>query len=167
MISTKGIPVVAYYRMSTDRQDTSIDQQRREVEQLAKKRGLNIIRDYIDEGISGDDTEKRLSFLRMRDDAQGKGDFEHVVCWDQDRFGRFDSVDAGFWIKPLRDVGVSLITVAQGETDWNSFAGRMTSMMQQENKHQFLRDLSRNVTRGQRQNVQNGFRAGGGIPLNT
>jgi hypothetical protein len=28
-------------------------------------------------------------------------DFQAVLCWDQDRFGRFDPLEAGDRVKPL------------------------------------------------------------------
>jgi DNA invertase Pin-like site-specific DNA recombinase len=141
-------PAVAYYRMSTDKQETSIPEQREAVQSYAKKHGYRIVREYKDEGISGDATEKRLQFQRMRIDAGERGDFRVILCWDQDRFGRFDTLDAGFWIKPFRDAGVRLETIAQGPINWDDFAGRIVYAVQQEAKHAFLRDLSRNVLRG-------------------
>ena len=150
MIATKTIPAVGYVRMSSDRQEASPIQQRDEIEKLAKAEGFHIVRWYDDHGISGDDTEKREGFKRMIADASGRGDFSAILCWDQDRFGRFDSLEAGEWICPLRDAGVSLVTVAQGTIDWTNFGGRVQYMVQQEGKHEYLRDLARNVARGQR-----------------
>lgn len=138
--------VALYLRMSTDKQDTSIPQQRAELERYAEKHGYEIVHEYRDEGISGDATAKRKGFQRMIADAP-TGDFDRILCWDQDRFGRFDMIEAGRWISPLRDAGVSLETVAQGAIDWNDFAGRLTYAVAQEGKHQFLRDLSRNCLR--------------------
>ena len=65
-----------------------------------------------------------------------------MLCWDQDRFGRWDSIEAGFQIKPFRDAGVSLVTLNDGKIDWNEYIGRLTYTIKQEGKHQFLRDLS-------------------------
>ena len=141
------IPAVSYLRMSSDRQETSIDEQRVEVVKYAKLHGYQITREYIDEGISGDATEKRKAFQRMIADAEKKT-FKAVLCWDMDRFGRFDSIEAGRWIHPLRQAGVKLDTVAQGSVDWSDFASRMIYGIQQEGKHAFLRDLSRNTLRG-------------------
>jgi site-specific DNA recombinase len=143
-----GIPVVAYYRMSTDRQERSIPEQREAVLAYAAGRSYQVVREYKDEGVSGDATEKRLGFQQMLRDSKEKADFEAVLCWDQDRFGRFDPLEAGYWIKPLRDAGVRLETVGQGRIDWDDFAGRIVYAVQQEGKHAFLRDLSRNVLRG-------------------
>lgn len=141
-------PAVGYVRMSSGKQEASPAQQRAEIENLAKRMSYRIIRWYSDEAISGDATEKRKAFQAMITDAQTKGDFCAILCWDMSRFGRFDSIEAGRWIHPLREAGVWLVTVAEGEIDWNDFAGRMMYSIQQEGKHQYLIDLSRNVLRG-------------------
>jgi DNA invertase Pin-like site-specific DNA recombinase len=140
---------VGYLRRSTDKQEASLPDQRKAVERYAEEHGYRIIRWYMDDGILGDDTDKRTGFKQMIADAKDPGDFRVILCWDQDRFGRFDTLDAGYWIKPLRDAGVKLETVAQGRIDWDDFAGRIIYAVQQEGKHAFLRDLSRNVVRGQ------------------
>jgi DNA invertase Pin-like site-specific DNA recombinase len=141
-------PAAGYIRMSSDLQEASPAQQRKAINELAAKHGYSIIRWYEDLGISGDATEKRKGFLQMIKDAEEKGDFAAILCWDQDRFGRFDSIEAGRWIHPLRCAGVWLVTVAQGQIDWNDFTSRMMYSITQEGKHQFLVDLSRNVLRG-------------------
>jgi len=141
-------PAVGYIRMSSGKQEASPEQQRAEIEKLAKERGYRIIRWYVDEAISGNKTTKRKGFLRMVADVEEKGDFCAILCWDQDRFGRFDSIEAGRWIHPLREAGVWLVTVEDKEVDWNDFASRITYSVKQEGKHQFLMDLSKNVLRG-------------------
>lgn len=140
----EGIPAVAYYRMSTDRQEDSIDRQRSQVEPYAKKNGYRIIRDYLDEGIAGDEEHKRKAFMRMLQDATGK-QFRVILCDDKDRFGRFDSISYGYYVKPLRDIGVELVTVAQGRTDWGSFIGRITDAILQEAKKIESQATSRRV----------------------
>jgi DNA invertase Pin-like site-specific DNA recombinase len=160
-----ALKAVAYYRMSTAKQDQSIPEQRRAVHALAAKEGYEIIREYDgDAAISGDATEKRKDFQRMSRDAKEKRDFQIVLCWDVDRFGRFDSLDAGYWIKPFRDAGVRLETVSQGRVDWESFAGRLCYTVQQGAKNEFLRDLSRNALRGLRAAAQRGQWLGGNAP---
>ena len=85
-----------------------------------------------------------------------------MLCWDQDRFGRFDPIEGGHWILPFRDAGVRLETIAQGKIDWNDFAGRLIYLVQQEGKHAYLRDLSRNVTCGFLNAAKNGRGGTGG-----
>jgi len=145
---TRRIKAAAYLRCSDKKQDTSIGDQRSAVEQYAKANGYRIACEYVDDGVSGDDTEKRYEFLRMRDNADS-GEFNVVLCWDQDRFGRFDMLEAGHWIYSFRQAGVQLVTLNEGPIDWNDFTSRMMYGIKQEAKHQFLRDLSRNVLRGQ------------------
>lgn len=163
--STKDslIPAVSYIRMSVRQQEASPDQQRTEVTKLAQRHGYRIDREYFDEAISGDCTERRTAFLEMREAAQ-RGEFKAVICWDQDRFGRFDTIDAGYWIKPFRDFNVVLVTVVQGMVSWTDFAGRLVYMVQQEGKHAYLRDLSRNVVRGQLAGAAHGLWQGGPAP---
>lgn len=143
----KWTPAVAYYRCSTAQQEESIPAQRDTVERYARENGYRILREYVDEGISGDDTTKRAAFLRMIGDAKEQRDFDTILCWDQDRFGRFDTIDMGEWVAPLRRAGVGLVTVSDGLIDWNSFAGRIVNNVKQEAKHAYLRDLSKNVGR--------------------
>ncbi len=150
-------------RMSDERQQRSIPEQRLELLKYAKKHGYRVLREYADSAISGDDTARRVGFLRMREDAQ-KGGFQVVLCWDQDRFGRFDPIEGGYWILPFRNAGVRLETIAQGRIDWNDFAGRLLYLVQQEAKHAYLRDLSRNVLRGQLAKAREGKGADGSAP---
>lgn len=115
-------PAVASLRRSTNRQERSLDDQRREIEVYAGQHAYRILRWYTDSGISGDATERRLEFLRMNKSATNGRDFEVILCWDYSRFGRFDSMEAGRWVYPLREAGVKPLTVAEGLVDWDCFA---------------------------------------------
>jgi len=152
---------VLYLRMSSTKQDKSIPAQRDELVRYAKQHGYTIVGEYADEGISGDATEKRDQFLKLRDDA-GSNRFDVVLCWDQDRFGRFDLVEAGYWITPFRRAGVRLETIAQGRIDWEDLVGQLVYSVQQLAKAQYLRDLSRNVARGLIASANNGRGGTGG-----
>jgi site-specific DNA recombinase len=154
---------VAYYRMSTDRQEASIPRQRDSVQAYAAVHNFEIVREYTDIGISGDATEKRAEFQRMRADG-ARGDFAAILCWDKDRFGRFDSIEQGYWVKPLRDAGVRLVTVTQGVIDWNSFGGRIVDAALAESKHEFLRSLGHNTAAGKVRNAKLNYFNGGTVP---
>ncbi len=105
---------VGYLRRSTEKQEQSLTDQRTQIERYAADNGFRVVRWYQDDGISGDDTHKRAGFLEMHRAACNGRDFEAIIVWDQDRFGRFDSIEAGHWIHPLRNAGVRLVTVAEG-----------------------------------------------------
>lgn len=150
----------AYYlRRSTDKQEKSIEDQRDEVAALANRREYTPVAEYVDDSISGDATEKRMAFQQMVRDAAAKK-FDVVLCWDQDRFGRFDALEAGYWIKPMRDAGVFLETVTQGPIRWDDFASRLLFTVVQEGKHAYLRDLARNINRTVRKRAESGVWCG-------
>jgi DNA invertase Pin-like site-specific DNA recombinase len=153
-------PAAAYYRMSDDRQENSIERQKSQVIPYAEKRGYLIVREYIDEGIAGDEITKRKEFQRMLRDAQA-GVFRAILCDDKDRFGRFDSIDSGEIIAPLRRKGVWMDSVAQGKIDWNSFAGRVTDAVLQEAKNLESHALSRRVLSMQLLAARDGKYSGG------
>jgi DNA invertase Pin-like site-specific DNA recombinase len=166
--STNGQPAkpakaVAYYRMSTDKQEDSIERQRSQVVPYAARNGYHLVRDYTDEGIAGDEEKKRKDFMRMLADAQRR-EFDVILCDDKDRFGRFDSITQGYYVKPLRDAGVRLETVAQGRVDWSSFAGRITDAVLQEAKKIESQANSRRVISWMLQMAGNGKWLGGAPP---
>jgi DNA invertase Pin-like site-specific DNA recombinase len=134
--------------MSCDLQDKSPAQQREHILSLAARMRCSIIRWYHDLGISGDDAKRRTAFRQMIADAVTKSDFSQILCWSQDRFGRFDSLEAGEWVGPLRRAGVRLVTVAEGAINWEDTTGRLIYTIQQEAKNTFLIDYARNATRG-------------------
>ena len=50
--------------LSDDWQEDSIDRQRSQVEPFALRNGFRIVATYFDEGIAGDEEEKRTGFMR-------------------------------------------------------------------------------------------------------
>lgn len=154
----------AYYRMSTDRQGASIPDQREAVRAYAARHGYKIIREFQDDGISGDETQKRLQFqLMIREAVVAK--VETILVWDQDRLGRFNSLEAGYWLFPLYQAGVKIESLDKGVLDWDDFSGRLIFTVQQEGKHEFLRNLSRNVVRGKLSRARSGHSPSGACPL--
>jgi len=153
-------PAVGYVRRSTTRQEMSLTDQRTAIEKYAAEHGYCIRRWYEDDGISGDDTDKRAGFQQMHNAATNGADFDAILVWDQSRFGRFDSIEAGLWIHPLRKAGVRLVTVVDGPIDWNDFTGRVIYSLKQEGKHQFLIDLAHNATRGMISTAKEGYLCG-------
>ena len=158
------IPAASYIRMSSSKQEASPDQQRAEVAKLAAKHGCYIVTEFFDDAISGDDTPHRKGFQAMHQAACNGGGFKVIFCWSIDRFGRFNSLESGYWVWPLVQAGVRLITFAEGPVNWNDFTGRIMSAFTSEAKHQFLVDLSRNVVRGQLAGAAQGLWQGGPAP---
>lgn len=79
----RGERAALYLRVSTDEQ--TVENQRPELEQLARARGLHVVATYT-EIVSGA-ARKRPRFDAMMADAH-RGRFEFLLVWDLTRFGR-------------------------------------------------------------------------------
>jgi DNA invertase Pin-like site-specific DNA recombinase len=76
-----------YVRVSTDKQ--TIENQVRELRQVAERRGWQVVEQYSDAGISGTkDRKDRPDLDRMLNDAKRRK-FDVVMAWAIDRLGRF------------------------------------------------------------------------------
>src|SRR3990167_5249974 len=80
--------VAIYCRVSTleQQQRKTIDSQRAEVGEYCKTQGLEIVRDFMDDGVSGGVLE-RPGLDKLRDECKTK-DFEGIVCHHPDRLSR-------------------------------------------------------------------------------
>src|SRR5262245_56712990 len=100
---------VGYVRQSTDRQEQSIPDQKRAIEDYAQVHGLRMLRFYTDDAISGTITLGRKAFQQMLEDAQApERPFATVVAYDIKRFGRVDNDEAGYYRHLLRLHGVQV-----------------------------------------------------------
>ena len=157
------IPAVGYIRMSSDKQEASPAQQRQAIEQTAGTK-YQVIRWYQDDGISGAESEKREAFQRLVLEANSRNDFQAVLCWDQDRFSRFDPMEANYYWHILSKAGVKIVTTTQGELDFADLAGWLAASVTQYGKAQYLRDLSHNVLRGRLSRAKEGRWTGNRAP---
>jgi len=91
---------VKYLRVSTIEQDE--ENQRRAIEEFIKEKGWKDVGEYIDHGKSAyKDDAKRKDYQRMLTDAKQR-QFEHIVCFNLDRFSRQDENEVLDLIKNLR-----------------------------------------------------------------
>ncbi|HEX6985413.1 MAG TPA: recombinase family protein [Planctomycetaceae bacterium] len=142
------LPAAAVYcRMSDDDQTTSIPQQREQIADYAKGR-FRLVRWYIDEGKSGSkDVHKRVEFNRLLADAP-KEEFSVVLCLDLSRFGRLDSIEGAYAKKILRDAGIVLHTLLDGEIDWRKTTDRIVDAVLSEAQHDYSVRLGQKTLKG-------------------
>ena len=154
-------PAVAYYRRSTDRQEQSIPDQRKAVEAYAAEHEYKIIREYVDDAVSGTGVAGRAGFLRMIADAEA-GDFEAALVYDLSRFGRMDNDETGHYRWMLRERGVEVVYTQDdlGEGD----VAEIVRPIMQHQKHKFVVDMSRDIARGMVSTAGDGRRVGGRAP---
>jgi DNA invertase Pin-like site-specific DNA recombinase len=110
-----------YVRVSTDHQ--SVENQVRELKQVAERRGWTVVETYRDAGISGaKGRDKRPGLDAMLKDASRRK-FDVVMAWAIDRLGR-SLIDLLATIQHLEAVGVDLY-LDQQNIDTTTPAGKL------------------------------------------
>lgn len=110
-----------YVRVSTDKQ--TVENQVRELRQIAERRGWEVVTEYQDAGISGSKgREERPGLDEMLKDAQRRR-FDVVMAWAIDRLGR-SLIDLLGTIQALEACGVDLY-LDQQSIDTTTPAGRL------------------------------------------
>jgi DNA invertase Pin-like site-specific DNA recombinase len=138
---------VGYVRRSTDRQEHSISDQKKVIEEYAANNGFKLLKFYTDDAISGTSTIKRKAFLQMIGDAEADNcQFNKIIVYDVKRFGRTDNDEAGFYRHKLKMRGVEVLYVTE------NFNGNSTDDLlrpvKQWQARQESKDLSKVTIRG-------------------
>lgn len=107
----------AYIRVSTDEQrEYSPEAQKKALEKYAKDNDMNLLRIYLDEGISGRRAEKRPAFMEMISDAKNRS-FDVILVHKFDRFAR-SREDSVIYKSLLRKkCGVKVISITESIDD--------------------------------------------------
>ncbi len=156
-------PAVGYLRRSTDRQEQSIDDQRRVIEAWATNNGYDVLDYYIDDAISGASSDDRAAFQQLIQDAKRSDcPFKFILVYDIKRFGRGDNDEAGYYCYQLRRNGIEIIYVSE------NFCGEDTDDLlrpvKQWQARQELKDLSKVTIRGLLSRADGGWWVGGVPP---
>lgn len=127
-----GKKIAAYMRISVDtekdRDNTSIENQRRIIKAYLKQRFPDAEVDYyVDRDRSGYTFEQRESYMKMRPLLMS-GDYDILLIKDLSRFSRRNSKEL-VELEDLRDAGVRIISIGDGidyptYDDWNNIQVR-------------------------------------------
>jgi DNA invertase Pin-like site-specific DNA recombinase len=117
--------VAIYLRVSTCKQDS--DNQRRELEAVAKRSGWQVVKVYEEAGISGAKGRDKRPGLDAMMKAVNAKEFDMVASWSVDRLGR-SLTDLLSILQGLHDKGVGLFLHQQG-LDTSTTAGKAMFQM--------------------------------------
>lgn len=152
-----------YARMSTDRQSVSIPQQIDTMRRFASEHQLQVVRTYLDEGITGLVLGKRLGLRQMLADIlEGRADYSIVLVLDVSRFGRFQDADESAHYEFLcKQAGVRIIYCAEQFQDDDSPLSVLVKGIKRAMAAEYSRELSAKVFAAQCRLFRAGFKAGG------
>jgi DNA invertase Pin-like site-specific DNA recombinase len=154
-----GRPVALYLRRSTSLQDQSIGSQRDYLTRYAAEHGLEVVREYVDDAVSGTSVDGRMAFQKLIADAQGRADFRAVLTYDVKRFSRGDVDEVGHFRYLLRQKGIDIIYAVEDFRD--DFAGDILRPIKQVMARQESVELSRVTLRGHLKSITDGWYIGG------
>jgi len=99
--------VAAYVRTATHRHHLASDQMD-VIREYAKRHGMQIVKEYSDEGKSGVNIQDRKSLAQMiRDVQSGQINFSAILLFDVSRWGRFQDADeSAYYAYICRRAGV-------------------------------------------------------------
>jgi DNA invertase Pin-like site-specific DNA recombinase len=100
----------SYVRTATKPQQDAISNQMCAIREYAKRNGMQIVKEYFDEGKNGLIVQDRESLTQLiRDVQNGQINFSFVLLYDVSRWGRFQDADeSAFYECICRLAGVSV-----------------------------------------------------------
>lgn len=152
---------VEYVRMSTGTQDQSIELQRRAISAYAAMHGLEVIRSYADEGISGLTIKRRRGLQQLLKDVQSPDrDFGRILVYDVSRWGRFQQSDeSAYYEHQCRMNGAEVTYVAEPFNNDSSLLGAVFKSIKRAMAAEYSRELAVKTRAGQEKVVRQGFSA--------
>jgi DNA invertase Pin-like site-specific DNA recombinase len=156
-------PAAIYLRRSTDRQEKSLEDQKREILRYASEHDFGVVAEFVDDGVSGTSGEARKGFLAMLDEAKSpKRAWRSILVWDIKRFGRMSSDEVGYYRWLFKQAGVEIIYTSEGFT--GTSADKYLRFFKQEAARDESATLSKAVIRGLVSLADQGWWPGGMAP---
>ena len=152
--------IYARYSPGPRQTDQSIEGQVRDCMVYAKENGITVLDVYADRHISGSDFENRGAFNRMLRDAEKK-QFECIIVWKIDRFGR-DREEIALNKIRLKRHGIRLLYAKEVIPDGPE--GIILESLMEELAEYYVADLRQKVKRGQRESAMKGLAVTGQAP---
>ena len=152
-----------YVRMSTEHQQYSTSNQMDAIREYAKRRGLDIVQEYSDEGKSGLNIQGRDSLAQMiQDVADGKASYSSILVYDVSRWGRFQDADESAYYEYIcRKAGVSVHYCAEQFENDGSPVSTIVKGVKRAMAGEYSRELSSKVCHGACRLIQLGYKQGG------
>ena len=161
--ATLLIPAAQYLRKSTDHQQYSTENQSETNLAYAAAHGMEVVRTYSDDGISGLTFEKRDALRRLILDVQGGNvAFKVILVYDVSRWGRYQDVDESAYYEFIcRRSGIAVHYCAEQFANDGSPLAALIKGWKRAMAGEYSRDLSVKVFVGQTRLARQGYMLGG------
>ncbi|MGY4229810.1 DNA invertase Pin-like site-specific DNA recombinase [Bradyrhizobium sp. USDA 4503] len=161
--SQLGMRAAQYVRMSTQRQQYSIQNQAAVIAAYAHAHSLTIVRTYRDEGESGLLIKNRTGLIQLIKDVQaGEADFGHILVYDVSRWGRFQDVDeSAYYEFVCKQAGIKIAYCAEQFDNDGSVLSSIIKNIKRVMAAEYSRELSAKVHAAQCRFARLGFKLGG------
>lgn len=152
-----------YVRMSTEKQNYSLQHQRVVIDDYALRHGLSIERTYADSGKSGLRIEGRAGLQSLLDIvSSGDADFSTILVYDVSRWGRFQDADESAYYEFIcRRAGINVVYCAELFADDESPMAAILKSLKRLMASEYSRELSAKVFAAQSNFILMGFKQGG------
>ena len=156
------IPAAQYLRMSTDRQEYSIENQSQAIAKYAESHGFSVVQSYSDPALSGVVLRKRKGLQKLiQDVVQGKASYKAILVYDVSRWGRFQDTDESAHYEFLcKAAGVRVHYCAETFSNDDALPSMMMKALKRVMAGEYSRELGVKVLAGQRRGATLGFRQG-------
>lgn len=146
-----NVRAAQYVRMSTDRQQYSIQNQAAVIAAYAHAHNLTLVRTYKDEGESGLLIKNRTGLLQLFEDVENdQADFGHLLVYDISRWGRFQDVDeSAHYEFVCRRAGIKVAYCAEQFENDGSMLASIVKNIKRVMAAEYSRELSAKVYAGQ------------------
>ena len=133
------------------------------IREYAKKRGLEIVKEFSDDGKSGLNIEGRDSLAKMIQEVhEGRAEYDCILVYDVSRWGRFQDPDESAFLEFMcRQKGVPIHFCAEQFENDGSPISTIVKSVKRTMAGEYSRELSTKVFRGACRLVQLGYRQGG------
>src|SRR5712692_8360542 len=157
----------AFYRRSTNLQELSIEDQRRECETFASARGWKIVREFVPSRgyASGMSIDRDATFLEMIASAeQGRHSARYLLAYDVSRFGRLPAKLKIYYEQHFLRFGIRVVYVKDDFRNDGTIGDDITQLVKHSEAHQYSVKLSELVLRGCKSHAALGHSTGGKAP---
>ncbi len=158
-----GIPVAQYLRMSTEKQEYSLDNQSAAIARYAEAHRFQVVRTYTDAGKSGIVLRHREGLRMLLNDVVNPNvDFKAILVYDVSRWGRFQDVDEAAHYEFLcKSAGVPVIYCAETFTNDGTMPSSIMKALKRVMAGEYSRELGVKVYAGLKRLADMGFKQGG------